>query len=135
MLALARMLAARTPAARVTRTLSGHVLALSVRVTAAPLLAVGAPELARALCKNPGGGRERGDNLVVSLHTPHPLLCNSQPPKANLAPICLLVISLVSLQAVQHPTPPSPALTSVAVGTKVAMTAAALSWPHAHLVF
>lgn len=73
MLALARMLAARTPAARVTRTLSGHVLALSVRVTAAPLLAVGAPELARAL--------------------------------------------------------------SVAVGTKVAMTAAAFSWPHAHLVF
>lgn len=56
MLALARMLAARTPAARVTRTLPGHVLALSVRVTTAPLLAVGAPELARALCKNPGRG-------------------------------------------------------------------------------
>lgn len=52
MLALASMLAARTPAARVTRTLSGHVLALSVRMATAPLLAVGAPELARALCKN-----------------------------------------------------------------------------------
>lgn len=52
MLALASMLAARTPAARVTRTLSGHVLALSVRVATAPLLAVRAPELARALCKN-----------------------------------------------------------------------------------
>lgn len=51
-LALASMLAARAPAARVTRTLSGHVLALSVRVATAPLLAVGAPELARALCKN-----------------------------------------------------------------------------------
>lgn len=73
MLALARMLAARTPAARVTRTLSGYVLALSVRVTTAPLLAVGAPELARAL--------------------------------------------------------------SVAVGAEVAMPAAALAWPHAHLVF
>lgn len=73
MLALASMLAARTPAARVTRTLSGHVLALSVRVATAPLLAVRAPELARALC--------------------------------------------------------------VAVGTKVAMSAAAFAWPHAHLVF
>lgn len=52
MLALASMLAARTPAACVTRTLSGHVLALSVRMATAPFLAVGAPELARALCKN-----------------------------------------------------------------------------------
>lgn len=49
MLALASVLAAHTPAARVTRTLSGHVLALSVRVATAPLLAVGPPELARAL--------------------------------------------------------------------------------------
>lgn len=73
MLALASMLAARAPAARVTRTLSGHVLALSVRVATAPLLAVGAPELARAL--------------------------------------------------------------GVAVGTEVAVSAAALAWPHAHLVF
>lgn len=71
MLALASMLAARTPAARVTRTLSGHVLALSVRMATAPLLAVGAPELARALCKN----QVRG--LVISLI--HPILSSTIP--------------------------------------------------------
>lgn len=48
-LALARMLAACAPAPRVTRTLSRHVLALPVRVANTQLLAVGTPELARAL--------------------------------------------------------------------------------------
>lgn len=72
MLALARMLAARAPAPRVTSTLACHVLALPVWVAATQLLAVGAPELARAL--------------------------------------------------------------GVAVGTEVAVAAAALARPHAHLV-
>lgn len=72
MLALARMLAAFAPALRVASTLARHVLTLPVRVADTPLLAVGAPELARAL--------------------------------------------------------------SVAVGTEVAVAAAALAGPHAHLV-
>lgn len=50
-LALARVLAARSPAPRVTRALAGHVLALPVRVADTQLLAVGSPELARALCR------------------------------------------------------------------------------------
>lgn len=67
-LALARMLTACSPAPRVTRTLACHVLALPVRVADTQLLAVGAPELARAL--GVAGGTEVA-MAAAALPRPH----------------------------------------------------------------
>lgn len=137
MLALARMLAACAPAPRVTRTLACHVLALPMRVADTQLFAVGAPELARALCR---GGREGCQARVLE---------RERGSRQNLSPVLLSAFwgpsPMLDPVSGSDPCPfkgpaplpcphPGPLLTRVAVGTKVAMAAAALARAHAHFV-
>lgn len=122
-LALARMLAACAPAPRVTSTLARHVLTLPVRVADAQLLAVGTPELTRALCRGSGDGgrglpRRWRESLLASHAARRP--AHSQPRPRGPAPTA--------------PRPLGSALTGVAVGPEVAVAAAAFAGSHAHLV-
>lgn len=68
-LALARMLTACSPAPRVARALAGHILALPMRVADTQLLAVGSPELARALYR---GERREWQEAPGTLEGAHP---------------------------------------------------------------
>lgn len=85
-LALARMLAACAPAPRVTRTLACHILALPMRVADTQLLAVGAPELARALCRS---GRKGCEARMLSREPRSSQnLPASRPPPLGTLPPC-----------------------------------------------
>lgn len=137
MLALARMLAACAPAPRVTRTLACHVLALPMRVADTQLLAVGAPELARALCRAGHGGCQA--RVLAREPGASPNLPASRPPPLGTLPHAGSPLRIRSLPihgpcpTAQRP-PPQPLLTGVTVGTEVAMAAAALARPHAHFI-